>query len=449
MAQNIGTLVGAAIRPIDSTMPIASAFAFEINGGHHQVSTLIDRDNIMAQRRQWGMLCTVYGDAIPTNNTTYQLRYGYSSTDSMDNANWVLFGGGSVGSGGGSNWSDPVISISTTPPSYPVDGERYLVGKNSLVSLSGSFATLTNASYSGNLVGGFIAEYKSALGNWKTTLPTDGMTIRVNNEDNSFYRYEGAYSTGQWYKERLNQVRLFSAYSANKIDYSATMGDFFTYSTEAVYLVQFATSNSGGTSSININSLGSKMMKKQISTGIADLDANDLNSTVIYNLTYDGTYFRVNPVGGVSSGGGGSSLKYKIVQDERIVVPAYSEYLIYGDLEVNGILDISTTGKVVIINGALNVNGGTVSNSGNIHLFTFATSSTTASLQKYTEVLTPMTMGITYSISHNLNTVSVLVNTWDEATGQLIGINVVKTSNNNIDISTATTLSSVRIVVVG
>jgi hypothetical protein len=367
----------------------------------------------------------------------------------MDNANWVLFGGGSVGSGGGSNWSDPVISISTTPPSYPVNGDRYLVGKSSVVPLSGSFATLTNASYSGNLVGGVIAEYKSALGNWTTTLPTNGMTIRVNNDDNSFYRYEGTYSTGQWYKERLNQVRLFSASSANKTDYSAAMGDFFTYSTEAVYLVQFATSNSGGTSSININSLGSKMMKKQISTGIVDLDANDLNSTVIYNLTYDGTYFRVNTVGGASSGSGGSSFKYKIVADERIVVPAYSEYLIYGDLEVNGILDISTTGKVVIINGALNVNGGTVSNSGNIHLFTFATSSTTASLQKYTEVVAPMTMGITYSISHNLNTDSALVNTWDEATGQLIGMNVIKTSNNNIDISTATTLSSVRIVVVG
>ena len=449
MAQNIGTLVGAAIRPIDDTMPIASAFAFEINGGHHQVSTLIGRDNIMVQRRQWGMLCTVYGDTTSTNNATYQLKYGYSSTDSMDNANWVLFGGGSVGSGGGSNWSDPVISISTTPPSYPVNGDRYLVGKSSVVPLSGSFATLTNASYSGNLVGGVIAEYKSALGNWTTTLPTNGMTIRVNNDDNSFYRYEGTYSTGQWYKERVNQVRVFSAASANKIDYSATMGDFFTYSTEAVYLVQFATSNSGGTSSININSLGSKMMKKQISTGIVDLDANDLNSTIIYNLIYDGTYFRVNPVGGASSGSGGSSLKYKIVADERIVVPAYSEYLIYGDLEVNGILDISTTGKVVIINGALNVNGGTVSNSGNIHLFAFATSSTTASLQKYTEVVAPMTMGITYSISHNLNTDSALVNTWDEATGQLIGMNVIKTSNNNIDISTATTLSSVRIVVVG
>lgn len=360
--QNVGTLVGSAIRPIDDAMPIASAFAFEINGGHHQVATLVARNNIMVQRRQWGMLCTVYNDSTAANNATYQLRYGYSSTDTMDNANWVLFGGGAAGAAGSSNWSDPVTSILTTAPNYPNDGDRYLVGRSSLSSLSGVFSTLTNAGYSGNLVGGFIAEYKSGLGSWVTTLPTNGLTIRVNNDDNTFYRYEGTYSTGQWYRERVNQVRTLSASSANKIDYVITTGDYFTYSSEVVYLVQFATANSGGTASLNINSLGVINMKKQTPTGIVDLDANDLNSTGIYNLIYDGTYFRVNPIGAGSSTGG-FSLKYKIVSDERIVVPAYSEYLLYGDLEVNGTLDISSTGKVVIVNGGLNVNGGTVSNS--------------------------------------------------------------------------------------
>lgn len=243
-----------------------------------------------------------------------------------------------------------------------------------MVSLSGAFSTLTNTGYVGNLVGGYIAEYKVSLSSWETTLPTNGMTIRVNNDDNAFYRYEGTYSTGQWYKERVNQVRSLSATSTNKIDYTITTGDFFTYSTEAVYLVQFATANSGGTASININSLGSKSMKKQTSTGIVDLDANDLNTTGIYNLIYDGTFFRVNTIGG-SSTTGGSSVKYRIVADERVVVPAYSEYLLHGDLEVNGTLDISSTGKVVIINGALNINGGTVSNSGNVSLVTLPTSS--------------------------------------------------------------------------
>ena len=447
--QNVGTLIGAAVRPIDDAMPIASAFSFEINGGHHQVATLVARDAIIVQRRQWGMLCTVYNDSTVANNATYQLKYGYNngSTNTMDNANWVVFSGGAGGAGGSKNWLDPVISVTMSTPSFPIEGDRYLVGLNSGVVLSGNFSSLTNPGYSGSLVGGYIAEYKSSLNSWVTTLPTNGMTIRVNNDDNSFYRYEGTYSTGQWYKERVNQVRYLSASSANKVNYSITTGDFFTYSTELVYLIQFGTSNSGTTPTLNINGLGQKPLKKQSAIGVSSLDPNDLNTTSIYNVIYDGTNFRVNQ----PSGSGSSfTIKYKIVADEKISVPAYSEYLLYGDLEVNGTLDISPTGKVVLINGALNINGGTVSNSGNIQIVTLATASTSSSTsaQKYTEVISPMTAGVTYSIAHNLNTVAPIVNTWDEDTGELITIDVHKMTNNLIDVSSTTTLPNVRIVVI-
>ncbi len=442
--QNVGTLIGAAVRPIDDAMPIASAFSFEINGGHHQVATLAARDSIIVQRRQWGMLCTVYNDSTVTNNATYQLKYGYNSTNTMDNSNWVVFSGGS-GAGSATNWLNPVISVTMSTPAFSSDGDRYLVGLSSASSLSGSFASLTNAGYSGNLVGGYIAEYKSNINNWVTTLPTNGMTIRVNNDDNSFYRYEGTYTTGQWYKERVNQVRYLTATSTNKVNYTITTGDFFTYSTEMVYLVQFGTSNSGATPTLNINGLGQKTMKKQIASGLSTFESNDLNVTGIYNLIYDGTNFIVNQPSG---SGGAFTLKYKIVSNERISVPAYSEYLLYGDLEVNGILDINPTGKVVLINGALNVNGGTVSNSGNIQIVTLATASNTSTIQKYTEVISPMTLGVTYSITHNLNTPAPIVNTWDEDTGELIIIDVIKKTNNIIDISSTTTLSNVRIVVI-
>jgi hypothetical protein len=441
--QNVGTLVGAAIRPIDDTMPIASAFSFEINGGHHQVATLSDRNSIIVQRRQWGMLCTVYNDATATNNATYQLKYRHNngSTDTMDNANWVVFSGGGAGAAGSANWIDPVISVTMSTPSFYQNGDRYLVGLNAANSLSGSFASLTNTGYSGSLVGGYIAEYNAGIASWVTTLPTNGMTLRVNNEDDSFYRYEGTYSNGQWYKERVNQVRYLSASSVNGTNYTITTGDYFTYSTEVVYLVQFGTANSGSTATLNINSLGQKPMKLQNSIGISDFTPNDINSANIYNLIYDGTNFRVNQQTGE---GGAFTLKYRIVQDERIEVPAYSEYLLYGDLEVNGILDINTTGKVVLINGALNVNGGTVSNSGNIQLVNFATQS----LTKYTQVISPMTGGLTYSITHNLNTDAPIVNTWNETTGELITIDVIKKTNNLIDISSSTTLTSMRIVVI-
>lgn len=445
--QNVGTLIGAAIRPIDDAMPIASAFSFEINGGHHQVATLVARNAIIVQRRQWGMLCTVYNDSTSTNNATYQLKYGYNSTNTMDNANWILFSGGAAGGGGSANWIDPVISVTMSTPGISVDGDRYLVGLNSSASLSGSFASLTNTGYTGTLVGGYVAEYKSSISSWVTTLPTNGMTLRVNDQDNSFYRYEGTYSTGQWYKERVNQVRYLSASSTNGVNYTINTGDFFTYSTEVVYLVQFGTANSGNIATLDINGLGQKNMRKQNAVGLSDFSKNDLNQVGVYNLIYDGTIFRVDQQAG---DGGAFTLKYRIIDSERIEVPAYSEYLLYGDLEVNGILDINATGKVVIINGALNVNGGTVSNSGNIQLITFGTCSNVGSgLQKYTEVLTPMTMGTTYSIMHNLNTTATVVNTWDEITGELITIDVVKTSVNNIDISSNTTLSSMRIVVIG
>jgi hypothetical protein len=366
--QNVGTLVGAAIRPIDDAMPIASAFSFEINGGHHQVATLVARDAIIVQRRQWGMLCTVYNDSTSTNNATYQLKYGHNngSTNTMDNANWVVFSGGG-GAGGSANWVDPVLSVTMSTPGISADGDRYLVGLDETASLSGSFATLTNTGYVGNLVGGYIAEYNSSISNWVTTLPTDGMTLRVNDQDNSFYRYEGTYSTGQWYKERVNQVRYLSAISANGVDYTITTNDFFEYSTEVVYLVQFGTANSGSTATLNINGLGQKTMRKQNALGLTDFSKNDINEVSVYKLVYDGTIFRLVQEAGE---GGAFTLKYRIIDSERIEVPAYSEYLLYGDLEVNGILDINATGKVVLVNGGLNVNGGTVSNSGNIEFVT-------------------------------------------------------------------------------
>ena len=111
MSKNTGTLVGAAIRPIDSADLISTAYENEIRGGHHGYATLAERNAIIIQRRGWGMLCTVYNDG--SNNGTYQLKYGYSSTTITDNSNWILFSGGS-GAAGSAYWLDPVKSILDT-----------------------------------------------------------------------------------------------------------------------------------------------------------------------------------------------------------------------------------------------------------------------------------------------------------------------------------------------
>jgi len=359
MAQNIGTLVGAAIRPIDDTMPIPSAYAFEINGGHHQVATLAARNSIIVERRQWGMLCTVYNDPTSSNNATYQLKRGNYSNVITDNQNWVVFSGSGSAGAGSSAWQTPVSTITGSAPLSPVGGSRYLVGKNNSASLSGAFASLTNSDYVGLLVGGFIAEYDSGISGWKTTLPYNGMTIKVNDEDDTFYRYEGTYPSGQWAKERVNQIRAFSVSSANQVNYTASVGDFFTYSAEALYLIQFATSNSGSAATININGLGAKPVFPQGAIGTSSLSPSYLKPGNIYRGIYDGAAFRIESV---SESSGGFPLKYRIVPDERIYVPPYAEYFLYGDLEVNGTLDIDANGKVVILNGGLNLNGGTVSN---------------------------------------------------------------------------------------
>jgi hypothetical protein len=56
-----------------------------IKGGLHTATSSQDRDNIIFERRDWGMLCYVIDD-----DETYQLRYGFYNTDIMDNNNWDI-----------------------------------------------------------------------------------------------------------------------------------------------------------------------------------------------------------------------------------------------------------------------------------------------------------------------------------------------------------------------
>lgn len=433
MSTNIGTLVGATIRPIDSSDLISTAWDNEIKGGHHAYATLSERNSIIIQRRSWGMLCTIYNDG--SNNGTYQLRYGYSSTTITDNNNWVAFSG-SGGSGGGSDyWLDPALSVRTVEPISPTNGDRYITGLDSSASLTGTnWSTYT---------GGYIVQWNSTLSDWDKTSPKNGYTIRVNNEDGSLYRYEGTYSTGKWVKEYIDQVLSLTAITLNGYNYTSSLPNLFSYENNQVYLTSFSTTNSGTSSvTLNINGLGAKSVKKQTSNGLDDLLVNELNTGLVYTLFYDGTYFRVNkPFSDAPF-----DIKYRIRSNELVQVPAYNEYLIYGDLTVEGRLDIDTYGKVVIINGGLQLNGGTVSNSSNIQMVDIS-----GGLTKYNTVIS-MSSGVTYSVTHGLNTPSIIVNTWDDDTGELVLIDVVKKQsdpNNSIDVNSVTTLSNVRIVIIG
>ena len=431
MSINTGTLITSTLRPNDSADLISTAWDNEIKGGHHAYATLSERNSIIIQRRSWGMLCTVYNDG--SNNGTYQLKYGYSNTTITDNNNWVAFSG-SGGSGGGSGyWLDPALSVEIIEPTSPTDGDRYIAGLD-------SSATLTGTNWS-TYTGGYVVQWNSTLSDWDKTSPKNGYTIRVQNEDDALYRYEGTYSTGKWIKEYLNQILSLTASTSNGYTYTSTsLPNLFSYERNQVYLTSFSATNSGTSSvTLNINGLGDKSIKKQTSNGLDDLMINELNLGIVYTLIYDGTYFRVNKPFSNSP----FDIKYRIRSNELVQVPAYNEYLVYGDLTVEGKLDIDTYGKVVIINGGLQLNGGTVSNSGNVQLVNIS-----GGLTKYSTVLS-MSSGVTYSVSHGLNTPSVLVNTWDEDTGELIIFDVIKTSNNSIDVNSSTTLANVRIVAIG
>jgi hypothetical protein len=285
--QNVGTLVSAAIRPNSPNDPIASAFANEIKGGHHGYDTINKRDQLIVERREWGMLVTIYND-IPSNNKTYQLKYNHFNTDISNNQNWTEFGGSNNNT---NEWTDSVLSVMTIQPNNPQVGQRYLVGINNTSTIIGHDNNGTTNNWSLNIPG-FIAEW-SSLSRWVYTFPTNGLSVRIDNEDNSIYRYEGDYSSGTWVKEMLNQVVFLNASSTNGSVYTSTSGSLISYNKETVYLVSFSSSNTGNISFLNINNYGNITIKKLYNGLLIDILPNDLTIGIVYNMTYDGTNFQI------------------------------------------------------------------------------------------------------------------------------------------------------------
>ena len=364
MAQNIGTLVGAAIRPNDSLDPIASAFASEIKGGLHTAATSTDRNNIIIERREWGMMCYV------TNlDKTFQLKYGYSTVNIMDNNNWVEFSGSGGGGGGSVEWIDSVISVGYSQPASPINGDRYLIGLDpSSVLIGASWSTFSP---------GVVGQWNSTLSRWDLTTPTEGMSVRVDNELNSIYKYEGVYSTGGWKKERLQQVRTLTLSTGDSINYTSTSNPpFSSYDTDTIFIVTYPSTNSTSLIYIDVNGIGNIQVKKPSATGLVDFYTNEIVPGVMYSLTYDGTYFQsVKPF----SNDDFFAIKYYIEPTDYIVVPQYYQYWVYGDLTVAG--QIVNYGHVVIANGNLVMSGGTFSNLGSGQLALVNLTAGTTSVQ--------------------------------------------------------------------
>lgn len=65
-------------------------YSNDAKGGHHQVATIADRNNISSLRRQPGMLCTVMDDGTGKTRT-FQLIAADVPAELDNNANWLLF----------------------------------------------------------------------------------------------------------------------------------------------------------------------------------------------------------------------------------------------------------------------------------------------------------------------------------------------------------------------
>jgi hypothetical protein len=295
MPKNTGTLVTAAIRPNASEDLIASAFAYEIMGGHHQYTTLSLRNSIIEERREWGMLCTVYNDG--DNNGTYQLVYDASDTDINNNNNWVPFsGGGPVSSG---EWLSSVTRVIDTPPiTTPSDGTRYLIGTPSF----GTFLTQSNkiATWSDSANGG--------LGGWVYLVPQTGYSLRSDDDLNVIYKYQGTWSlNNSWKKEYLTQIRYINPTSNGGVTYSFTSSnnmtplDAYSYS---VYYANFGTANTGP-SVLQIDGLGYYSIKKVSGGVLTDLNSQDIIPNLNYNLSWNQTNFLLHGIGGAVGGSSG------------------------------------------------------------------------------------------------------------------------------------------------
>ncbi len=329
---NVGTLISASIRPNDSLDPIASAWAKEIKGGLHTATASSDRNSIIFQRREWGMMCYVINE-----NKTYQLTYNYSNTDIMNNSNWKEFN--SSGSNGG-EWVDSVISIRNAEPTSPTDGDRYIIGSAPIGTIWAS------------KLPGLIVQWNSGLLKWDETQPTNGMSVRVDDVDNSIWKYLGTFSVGSWNQEKSNLVRSLVLTSGDGVNYTGTSNPTFSqYSKDIVLLSSFSSTNISGTVSININGLGQKYVKKVSKDGLTQFNPSDIKTDTIYNLFYDGTNFQLT----LGTNESLFNVKYYIEPGDYIVIPQYYQYWVWGDLTIAG--TIVNYGHLINANGKMIISG--------------------------------------------------------------------------------------------
>ena len=271
MAQNIGTLITAAIRPNDSSDLIASAFANEIKGGFHSVTASSDRNNIIDARREWGMLVNVLNDS-----KTYELKFNHVDTNISNNSNWIEYSPGGLDT---SEWLDSVQEVSTFPSIF-TDGYRYLVDDSGTGLFNGQ--------------DGKIAVYNLPATSFVFSIPTNGQTLRVDNIKNVIYKFQGIYgSGGKWVKEFVNQVRYLNLIGDGMFfGASSSLQNSIDSYSQSVFYCNFNTTSTG-TVSVSIDNLSYIEVKKLQNNVFSSIVAGEIVPNINYQLIVnDGGFFQ-------------------------------------------------------------------------------------------------------------------------------------------------------------
>lgn len=147
-----------------------------------------------------------------------------------------------------------------------------------------------------------------------TTAENDAFTGAVGevvqDTDLNNLRVHDASQTGGFvvpnYLQQIKQSYIYATVdgSSTANAYVLTLEKSLDAYTEGTRVEFKATANNTGATTVNIDTLGVKNIKKYASGAIADLEADDIVNGNIYRIVYDGTQFLVN----LGGGGGGATL---------------------------------------------------------------------------------------------------------------------------------------------
>jgi hypothetical protein len=122
------------------------------------------------------------------------------------------------------------------------------------------------------------------------------------------YKFKIGDGTTAWTSLAYFASGIRTATASGTDTYTATIAGVSAYATHDIYEIIFTNGNTAS-STININSLGAKTLKKSVSTNLA---SGDINAGQSFFIVYDGTNFQVIGLGGGGAGSINSGTQYRL-----------------------------------------------------------------------------------------------------------------------------------------